>query len=186
MKVIAGLGNPDKKYEHTRHNIGFDAIDALADTLGIQVKDKKFNGLIGEGRIGAEKVILVKPMTYMNNSGECIGPLLNFYKLDPDEDLIVIFDDISLEPGNIRIRKKGSAGGHNGIKSVIAHTGTEGFSRIKVGVGAKPSFMDLVDWVLGRMSSDDRKLAEEAIDHTVQAAQLMVAGDTDRAMNQFN
>lgn len=186
MKIIAGLGNPDKKYEHTRHNIGFDVIDALADRLGVSVKEKKFNGLLGEGRIGSEKVILVKPMTYMNNSGECIGPLLNFYKLDPNEDLIVIFDDISLEPGNLRIRKKGSAGGHNGIKSVIAHTGTEGFSRIKVGVGAKPAFMDLADWVLGRMSSDDRRLAEAAIDDATEAAQMMVAGETDKAMNKFN
>lgn len=186
MKVIAGLGNPDKKYEHTRHNIGFDVIDALADRLGVSIKEKKFNGLLGEGRIGSEKVILVKPMTYMNNSGECIGPLLNFYKLDPNEDLIVIFDDISLEPGNLRIRKKGSAGGHNGIKSVIAHTGTEGFSRIKVGVGAKPAFMDLADWVLGRMSSDDRRYAEAAIDDATEAAQMMVAGETDKAMNKYN
>lgn len=161
MKVIVGLGNPDKKYEHTRHNIGFDTIDALADKLDIKINNKKFNGLIGEGRMGIEKILLVKPMTYMNNSGECVGPLLNFYKLDPDEDLIVVFDDISLEPGNIRIRAKGSAGGHNGIKSIIAHTGTEGFSRVKVGVGAKPAGMDLAAHVLGRMTEDDRKKASD-------------------------
>ena len=124
MYVIVGLGNPDKKYEHTRHNIGFDVIDALADKYNISVTDKKHKALCGSGVIEGMKVLLVKPQTYMNLSGESVAEVMNFYKLDPDEEMIVIFDDISLEPGRIRIRKKGSAGGHNGIKSIIAMTGT--------------------------------------------------------------
>ena len=125
MYVIVGLGNPDKKYEHTRHNIGFDVIDALADKYNISVTDKKHKALCGSGVIEGMKVLLVKPQTYMNLSGESVAEVMNFYKLDPDEEMIVIFDDISLEPGRIRIRKKGSAGGHNGIKSIIAMTGTQ-------------------------------------------------------------
>ena len=155
MYVIVGLGNPDKKYEHTRHNIGFDVIDALADKYNISVTDKKHKALCGSGVIEGMKVLLVKPQTYMNLSGESVAEVMNFYKLDPDEEMIVIFDDISLEPGRIRIRKKGSAGGHNGIKSIIAMTGTQGFSRIKVGVGEKPQGWDLADHVLGRFSSED-------------------------------
>ena len=143
MYVIVGLGNPDKKYEHTRHNIGFDVIDALADKYNISVTDKKHKALCGSGVIEGTKVLLVKPQTYMNLSGESVAEVMNFYKLDPDEKMIVIFDDISLEPGRIRIRKKGSAGGHNGIKSIIAMTGTQGFSRIEVGVGEKPPGWDL-------------------------------------------
>ena len=164
MYVIVGLGNPDKKYEHTRHNIGFDVIDALADKYNISVTDKK----------------------HMNLSGESVAEVMNFYKLDPDEEMIVIFDDISLEPGRIRIRKKGSAGGHNGIKSIIAMTGTQGFSRIKVGVGEKPQGWDLADHVLGRFSSEDRAKVEEAIGHAMDAAVLMMQGETDKAMNIYN
>ena len=160
MYVIVGLGNPDKKYEHTRHNIGFDVIDALADKYNISVTDKKHKALCGSGVIEGMKVLLVKPQTYMNLSGESVAEVMNFYKLDPDEEMIVIFDDISLEPGRIRIRKKGSAGGHNGIKSIIAMTGTQGFSRIKVGVGEKPQGWDLADHVLGRFSSEDRAKVE--------------------------
>ena len=149
MFVIAGLGNPDKKYENTRHNIGFDVIDALADKYGIRVKDRKHNALCGTGVIEGRKVLLVKPLTFMNLSGESIGEIIRFYKLDPEEDMLVVFDDISLAPGNIRIRKKGSAGGHNGIKNIIAHLGTQNFMRIKVGVGEKPKGWDLADYVLG-------------------------------------
>ena len=132
------------------------------------------------------KVLLVKPQTYMNLSGESVAEVMNFYKLDPDEEMIVIFDDISLEPGRIRIRKKGSAGGHNGIKSIIAMTGTQGFSRIKVGVGEKPQGWDLADHVLGRFSSEDRAKVEEAIGHAMDAAVLMMHGETDKAMNIYN
>ena len=124
MFVIAGLGNPDKKYENTRHNIGFDVIDALADKYGIRVKDRKHNALCGTGVIEGRKVLLVKPLTFMNLSGESIGEIIRFYKLDPEEDMLVVFDDISLAPGNIRIRKKGSAGGHNGIKDIENHLGS--------------------------------------------------------------
>ena len=179
MYVIVGLGNPDKKYEHTRHNIGFDVIDALADKYNISVTDKKHKALCGSGVIEGMKVLLVKPQTYMNLSGESVAEVMNFYKLDPDEEMIVIFDDISLEPGRIRIRKKG-------IKSIIAMTGTQGFSRIKVGVGEKPLGWDLADHVLGRFSSEDRAKVEEAIGHAMDAAVLMMQGETDKAMNIYN
>ena len=186
MFVIVGLGNPDRKYEHTRHNIGFDVIDALASKYNIDIKDKKHKALVGSGVIEGMKVLLVKPQTYMNLSGESVQDVMNFYKLDPEEDMIVIYDDISLAPGNIRIRKKGSAGGHNGIKNIIAHTGTQNFKRIKVGVGEKPAGWDLADYVLGRFDSEDRDKVEEAISDAIGAAVLMMQGDVDRAMNQYN
>jgi PTH1 family peptidyl-tRNA hydrolase len=186
MFLIAGLGNPDKKYEHTRHNIGFDVIDALADKYNISINEKKHKALCGAGAIEGVKVLLVKPQTYMNLSGESIAEVLNFYKLDPESEMLVIFDDISLAPGNIRIRKKGSAGGHNGIKNIIAMTGTQNFMRIKVGVGEKPQGWDLVDHVLGRMDKADWERAEEAIGDAVDAAVLMIRGEVDLAMNRYN
>ena len=186
MYLIVGLGNPGKEYENTRHNIGFDVIETLAAQEKIDILEKKHKGLVGKGYIDGEKVILAKPLTYMNLSGESVAEVMNFYKLDPDEEMIVIFDDISLEPGRIRIRKKGSAGGHNGIKSIIAMTGTQGFSRIKVGVGEKPQGWDLADHVLGRFSSEDRAKVEEAIGHAMDAAVLMMQGETDKAMNIYN
>lgn len=186
MFVIVGLGNPGKNYEKTRHNAGFMAIDAIADKYGISVKEKKHKALCGTGVIEGQKVLLVKPQTYMNLSGESVGEVLNFYKLDPEEEMLVIFDDISLAPGNIRIRKKGSAGGHNGIKSLIAHTGTQGFMRIKVGVGEKPKGWDLADYVLGHFSEDDTKKLEEVMPDIVRAAVLMMQGDVDKAMNDYN
>lgn len=186
MYVIAGLGNPDRKYEKTRHNIGFDVIDALAEKYNITMNEKKHRAVCGKGIIAGQRVMLVKPQTYMNLSGESIAEVLSFYKLNPAEELIVIFDDISLAPGNIRIRKKGSAGGHNGIKSIIAKTGSSDFSRIKVGVGQKPEGWDLADYVLGRFSKEDRMYVEDAIVDACQAAALMVNGETDCAMNQFN
>jgi len=186
MFVIVGLGNPGKKYENTRHNAGFWAIDAIADKYGISVKEKKHKALCGTGVIEGNKVLLVKPETYMNLSGESIGEIMNFYKLDPEEDMLVIFDDISLAPGNIRIRKKGSAGGHNGIKSLIAHTGTQGFMRIKVGVGEKPSGWDLADYVLGHFSEEDNVKLKEVMPDIVNAAVLMMQGDVDKAMNDYN
>ena len=153
-------------------------------------KEKKDHGdggwMVGTPLTDGMKVLLVKPQTYMNLSGESVAEVMNFYKLDPDEEMIVIFDDISLEPGRIRIRKKGSAGGHNGIKSIIAMTGTQGFSRIKVGVGEKPQGWDLADHVLGRFSSEDRAKVEEAIGHAMDAAVLMMQGETDKAMNIYN
>ena len=185
MYIIAGLGNPGKQYENTKHNVGFLTIDVLAEKLGIRVSKIKHKALTGEGFISGEKVILVKPQTYMNLSGESIREILSFYKADP-ERLVVIYDDIDLPMGSLRIRKKGSAGGHNGIKSIIAMTGTQGFSRIKVGVGEKPQGWDLADHVLGRFSSEDRAKVEEAIGHAMDAAVLMMQGETDKAMNIYN
>ncbi len=186
MFLIVGLGNPDKRYEKTRHNIGFDVIDALADKYNISITEKKHKGICGTGIIDGVKVMLLKPLTYMNLSGESVIDAVNFYKLDPEEELLVIFDDISLAPGNIRIRKKGSAGGHNGIKSIIAYTGTLNFKRVKVGVGEKPAGWDLADYVLGRFSEDDRVLVEQAMKDAMEATSKIVAGDVDQAMNDFN
>ena len=168
MYIIAGLGNPGREYEGTRHNVGFMTLDALADKYNIDVREKAFKGLIGKGMIEGNKVILVKPQTYMNLSGECIRQVMDYYKVDPSE-FIVIYDDISLVPGGIRIRKKGSAGGHNGIKNIIAHLGTQEFPRIKVGVGDKPPRMDLADYVLSRFSKEDREKMEQAFKDAAEA-----------------
>lgn len=186
MFVIVGLGNPGKKYENTRHNAGFIAVDALAAKYGISISEKKHKALCGTGYIEGNKVLLVKPETFMNLSGESVRSVMDFYKIDPEEDMLVIYDDISLAPGNIRIRKKGSAGGHNGIKSLIAHTGTQNFMRIKVGVGEKPSGWDLADYVLGHFSDDDNTKLKEVMPDIIQAAVLMLQGDVDKAMNDFN
>ena len=186
MFVIVGLGNPGKKYENTRHNAGFIAIDALAAKYGISISEKKHKALCGTGVIEGQKVLLVKPQTFMNLSGESVGDVLNFYKLDPEEEMLVIYDDISLAPGNIRIRKKGSAGGHNGIKSLIAHAGTQNFMRIKVGVGEKPSGWDLADYVLGHFSEEDNAKLKEIMPDIIDAAVLMIQGDVDKAMNNYN
>lgn len=185
MLIIAGLGNPGKEYENTRHNAGFMVMDALAEKIGADISEKKHKALCGKGVIGGEKVILMKPQTYMNSSGESIRAAADYYKVDP-EDILIVYDDISLAPGQLRIRAKGSAGGHNGIKSIIAMTGTQGFSRIKVGVGEKPQGWDLADHVLGRFSSEDRAKVEEAIGHAMDAAVLMMQGETDKAMNIYN
>lgn len=186
MFVIVGLGNPGKKYENTRHNAGFLAIDAIADKYGISISEKKHKALCGSGVIEGNKVLLVKPQTFMNVSGESVRSVMDFYKIDPEEDMLVIYDDISLAPGNIRIRKKGSAGGHNGIKSIIAHAGTQNFMRIKVGVGEKPSGWDLADYVLGHFSEEDNMKLKEIMPDVMQAATLMIQGDVDKAMNDFN
>ena len=186
MYIIAGLGNPGGKYAHTRHNVGFDTIDRLADRYGIRLDTNKFKGEYGMGVIDGHKVLLLKPQTYMNLSGECIRDVLGYYKADPNEELIVLFDDISLNPGLIRIRKKGSAGGHNGIKNIILHTGTEGFSRVKIGVGEKPKSWDLADYVLSTFPKEDREKVEEAMDHAVEAVRMMLDGETEAAMNRYN
>ena len=186
MFLIAGLGNPSSRYEKTRHNIGFDVIDAVSDSYNIEVKEKKAKALCGSGFIEGQKVLLVKPQTYMNLSGDSISALTNFYKLDPARELIVIYDDISLDPGNIRIRKKGSAGGHNGVKDIIAKIGTDQFPRIKVGVGAKPENWDLADYVLSRFSQGERRLVDEAAAESVEALALMVQGRIEEAMNLYN
>lgn len=186
MFIIAGLGNPTSQYEGSRHNIGFDVMDALAEKYNISISEKKHKALCGKGVIEGEKVLLVKPQTYMNLSGESIAEILNYYKVDAEEDFLVVFDDISLAPGNIRIRKKGSAGGHNGIKNIIAMTGTQNFKRIKVGVGEKPKGWDLADYVLGRFSDEDRKKVNDAIEDAIGAVSMILRGETDQAMNCYN
>lgn len=186
MFLIVGLGNPGKNYEHTRHNVGFDVMDAIADKYNISISEKKHKALCGKGVVNGQKVVLAKPQTYMNLSGQSVVELLNYYKLDPETELIVIFDDISLAPGNIRIRKKGSAGGHNGIKNIIALTGTQNFMRIKVGVGEKPKGWDLADYVLGHFPTEDEKEVKEAIGHAVCALEMMLQANVDQAMNDFN
>ena len=186
MFLIVGLGNPGRQYEHTRHNAGFDVMDALAEKYNISISESGPKALFGKGMIGGQKVILAKPQTFMNLSGESVAELLHYYKIDPEEELLVIFDDISLAPGNIRIRKKGSAGGHNGIKNIIAMTGTENFKRIKVGVGEKPAGWDLADHVLGRMSEEDRAAFEEAVKESVKAVEMILEDEIDQAMNDFN
>lgn len=186
MYLIAGLGNPTRQYEHTRHNIGFDAITYLADRYHIVMNTKKFQGICGSGVIEGQKVLLLKPQTYMNLSGNSVGEAANFYKLDPATEVIVIYDDIALDPGFIRVRKKGSAGGHNGIKDIIAHLGTQEFQRIRIGVGEKPKDYDLADYVLGRFTAEDRKKVEEAMEQVADAVSLMVQERTDEAMNLYN
>lgn len=186
MFIIAGLGNPGKRYENTRHNVGFDAIDELVDRYRIPGSGVSHKAMVGKGIMEGQKVLLAKPLTYMNLSGEAIRGLVDYYKIDPETELLVIYDDISLEPGNIRIRKKGSAGGHNGIKSIIAQLGTQNFQRIRIGVGEKPKNWDLADYVLGTFGKEDRPLVEEAIGHAAQAAAMIVRGQIDEAMNCFN
>ena len=185
MYIIAGLGNPTREYEKTRHNVGFEVIDVLADMLGTTVEEQKFKGCYGRGIIGGEKVLLLKPQTFMNLSGESIRAASDFYKVDP-EHIIIIYDDISLDVGQLRIRKKGSAGGHNGIKNIIAHLGTQEFPRIKVGVGDKPKKMDLADYVLSRFSKEDRAAMEDAFKEAAKAVEVMITEGMDTAMNQFN
>ena len=186
MYIIAGLGNPDKQYEGTRHNVGFDVIDRLSDKYNISLDTKKHRAYIGKGIINGQKVILAKPQTYMNLSGESIISLTDYYKIDTDTQLIIVYDDISLGVGQLRIRKKGSAGGHNGIKNIIAHIGSQVFPRIKVGVGEKPSRMDLADYVLGHFTKSEREFMDEAYDNACKAIECILSGDIDQAMNEYN
>ena len=186
MYVIAGLGNPKKEYDNTRHNIGFSIIDMLAEKTGISIGTAKHKGLLGAGYWNGQKLLLVKPLTYMNLSGECIREVLDYYKVDGRENLIVIHDDISLEPGVIRICKKGSAGGHNGLKNIIQHLGHDQFIRIKVGVGEKPAGYDLADYVLGHFSGDERALMKQVSEETCDAVQMIMEKGPDAAMNYFN
>lgn len=183
MFLIVGLGNPGKEYENTRHNIGFDAIDSIANKYNIEVSKSKFKGVYGDGFIGGEKVILLKPTTYMNLSGESVREVLDFYKLT-EEDILVIYDDISLEVGRLRIREKGSHGGHNGIKSIIANLGTDVFPRVKIGVGAPKG--NLVSHVLGKFSEDEIEILRETIKASSDAVSIMIKSDAKEAMNKLN
>ena len=185
--IIVGLGNPGRKYDGSRHNAGFDVIDELVDQYHIGGPERFGKSMIGKGRIGDRKVILVKPLTYMNLSGEAVQEIVHFYKVDPREDLLVISDDIDLEAGRLRIRRKGSAGGHNGLKNIVRHLGTEEFARIRVGVGAKPDpDYDLADYVLGHFSPDERKIMDETIAKAAEAAACAVTDGIDLAMNRYN
>ena len=186
MFIIVGLGNPTPEYEGTRHNVGFEVIDALARKYNIDVDTKKHRAYIGKGMIEGQKVILAKPQTYMNLSGESVRSLLDYYKVDEEQELLVIYDDISLGVGQIRIRAKGSAGGHNGIKNIIAHLGGQGFPRIKVGVGEKPPKWDLADYVLGHFSKEEQEQMEEGYEHAVCAVKEIVTGNIEAAMNEYN
>ncbi len=186
MYIIAGLGNPGREYENTRHNVGFCVIEKVAAKENIAVLEKRHKAIIGKGIIAGEKCILARPQTYMNLSGESIRELVNFYKADEKSQLIVISDDVSLEPGQIRIRKKGSAGGHNGLKNIIANLGHDSFIRVKMGVGEKPAGWDLVDYVLGRFSPKDREAVDEAADRAADAVRMIIAKGPDAAMNHYN
>lgn len=186
MYIIVGLGNPAKEYENTRHNIGFDVIDAIAEKYDISVLEKKHKALIGKGFIDGQKVILAKPLTYMNLSGESVRELVDYYKIEETEELLVIFDDVSLDAGQLRIRKKGSAGGHNGVKSIIKHLGHDVFMRIKMGVGEKPKGYDLADYVLGHFGEKERNMMDESVDRAVDAVKMILFEDADAAMNVYN
>lgn len=184
--IIAGLGNPGREYEGTRHNAGFMAVDRLAGQLGAEIKRVKFKGLTGTALLGGKGVLLLKPGTFMNASGQSVREAMAFYKIPPEKALI-IFDDINLPPGRLRIRRKGSDGGHNGMKNIIYLTGSDQFPRIKLGVGQKPHpEYNLADWVLSRFTQGDLKELDGALDKACAAAELIVRGETDRAMNQYN
>ncbi|SCJ95133.1 Peptidyl-tRNA hydrolase [uncultured Clostridium sp.] len=183
MFLIVGLGNPGKEYAGTRHNIGFEAVDYIADKYNIELNRIKFKGIFGEGMINGKKVILLKPTTYMNLSGDSIREVVNFYKIS-NEDIIVIYDDISLEVGRLRIREKGSHGGHNGIKSIITNLSSDVFPRVKIGVGGPKG--DLVSHVLGKFSNSEIEVLRESIMATSEAVATILSRDTKEAMNKFN
>lgn len=185
MYIIVGLGNPGQKYDQTRHNVGFDAIDKLANKHGIKVDKLKHRALLGEGRIGNDKVLLVKPQTYMNLSGESLASICGYYKVDL-ENLIVMYDDIDLDVGKLRIRKKGSAGSHNGMRSIVKCLGSTEFPRIRIGVSKPPQGKDLADFVLSRFSKEDRVYVEESLDRAVLTVEEIIATDMDMAMNKYN
>ncbi len=185
MYIIVGLGNPGKDYEMTRHNVGFRVIDKLADEYNIDVREKKHKGLIGKGVVDGNKVVLVKPQTYMNLSGECVREVMDYYKEEP-ENVIVVYDDISLDVAKLRVRPKGSAGGHNGIKSLIAHLGTDVFPRVKFGVGDKPKGRDLADYVLGHFSKEENIEIEDRLKTACDAIVCIMNEDCASAMNKYN
>lgn len=186
MKIVAGLGNPTGEYKGTRHNIGFSVIERLADQYNISMKERKHRAVCGRGSIEGEKVILLMPQTYMNLSGESIAEAVRYYKVNPEKDLIVIYDDIDLETGRLRIRAKGSAGGHNGMKSIIAHLGTQVFPRIRLGIGAKPEDWDLADYVLGHFPQEELPLIEAGRENACRAVELIIGQGVEAAMNQMN
>ena len=186
MFIIAGLGNPGREYENTRHNIGFLVIDDIAKKYQITMLERKHKAVIGKGYIDGHKVVLVKPLTYMNQSGESIRQETDYYKVDVTTQLVVVSDDISLDVGQLRIRKKGSAGGHNGLKNIILHLGSENFIRIRMGVSDKPQGYDLKDYVLGHFTDKEKKVLEETSGKAAEAIRMILQGDVDGAMNRYN
>ena len=186
MYLVVGLGNPGKQYEATRHNMGFDTVDRLVEDYNVPQGGVKFNAMYGKTMIGGEKVILMKPLSFMNLSGGPVREMANYFKIDPESELIVIYDDIDLEPGQLRIRKQGSAGGHNGLKDIIGRLGTQKFVRVKVGVGAKPKGWDLADHVLGHFSQQERELVDDAIERAADAVEKIITDGPDAAMNEYN
>ena len=186
MFIIAGLGNPGREYENTRHNIGFLVIDDIAKKYQITMLERKYKAVIGKGYIDGHKVVLVKPLTYMNQSGESIRQATDYYKVDVTTQLVVVSDDISLDVGQLRIRKKGSAGGHNGLKNIILHLGSENFIRIRMGVSDKPQGYDLKDYVLGHFTDKEKKVLEETSGKAAEAIRMILQGDVDGAMNRYN
>ncbi|MCR5829119.1 MAG: aminoacyl-tRNA hydrolase [Lachnospiraceae bacterium] len=185
MKLIFGLGNYGDKYRHTRHNMGFDAVDILAKRMGVEFDREKCKGVYAQGFLEGEKVILVKPLTYMNNSGECVSAWLKKCMVTP-QDMIVVYDDISLDPGVIRVRPKGSAGGHNGMKNIIALTGTQEFDRVRIGIGDKPEGTDLVDHVLGKFPPKDFEAIDKGLETAADAVVSIIRDGMDKAMNVYN
>lgn len=185
MYLIAGLGNPGREYDNTRHNMGFAVIEQLAEEHRIDVSLAKHKALCGKGVIGGQKVILAKPQTYMNRSGESLREIADYYKIEP-QDILVIYDDITLDVGQLRVRPKGSAGGHNGMKSIIAHLGTQDFPRVRVGIGDKPKGMDLADYVLGHFPREEREQVEAGVKDGARAVEVFLTEGVDAAMNQFN
>lgn len=185
MKLIVGLGNPGREYELTRHNIGFMAIDELSRRWNIPLNEQKFKGLFGAGFVNGEKVILLKPLTYMNLSGESIRPLMDYYKIDI-EDFIVMYDDLDMPVGKLRLRMKGSAGGHNGVKSTIAHLGTQEFQRIRMGIDRPKNGMKVVDYVLGRFTADEMPEVKQAIEKSADACEGWLKMPFLQVMNTFN
>jgi PTH1 family peptidyl-tRNA hydrolase len=185
MYIIVGLGNPTREYQATRHNVGWDVITRISDDCRIPLDSKRHKAICGHGYIEGEKVVLAQPVTYMNLSGESVRELADFYKVTPNE-IIVIYDDVSLEVGQLRIRKKGSAGGHNGMKSIIAHLGTDEFPRIKVGIGDKPKDWDLADYVLSRFQGEEQPAIRDALKNSSDACRMIITSGIDAAMNQYN
>lgn len=184
--IVVGLGNPGKEYEKTRHNIGFMALDYVAQKNSIEFNYRKFNSIVGTGELEGKKILLIKPQTYMNLSGQAVAEAARFYKISP-EKIILIFDDVSLPCGKIRIRNKGSHGGHNGVRNIIDMCGSDKFPRIKIGVGSKPNeHWDLADWVLSKFTDEDMSLLKNSMENTYASLKYIVSGNTESAMNKFN
>ncbi len=186
MFVIVGLGNPDAKYRYTRHNCGFLALDFLAERLGIAINKRLGKSMVGEGRVGAERVVLAKPLTYMNNSGEAVVELINWYKIDPAEGLVVLCDDVDLPTGEIRVRSNGGAGTHNGMRSILYLTGTEHFPRIRVGIGKPAPEWDLAAYVLSVFSDEEKEIIRQGLENAADAAEIIIKDGIFAAQQKYN